>query len=118
MDALVEINAVFCKETFHELVVVCAESTFTIGFSELSLTPGAVTLTEIAWMLLSSRISSTKSSGSILNSIRDSPESVGVQVQNKSFIPPGPKNTDWVSIVTSSTTKLTSRLSTFTLPAF
>ena len=93
IEALVEIKAVFCNETFQELVVVWADSTFTTEFSELNLTPGAVTFTEIAWILLSSRISSTKSSGSILNSIIDSPESVGVQVQNKSFIPPGPKNT-------------------------
>ena len=71
MEALVGIKAVFCRETFHRLVVVCAESSVTTGLSEVTFTPGAVTFTSTEWMLLSSRISSTNSLGSILNSISD-----------------------------------------------
>ena len=60
-------SAVLVKEMFHEVVVMVLDSRNWTGVSVSNLTPGAVTLTSTSKRLLSSRISSMSSSGSMMN---------------------------------------------------
>ena len=67
IEALVEINAVLVSEMFHEVVVMLLELRVWTGVEVSNFTPGAVTFTWTSSRLLSSRISSIVSSGSMMN---------------------------------------------------